>query len=310
MNTQVSAIGADTRQLSARKTFWIMLMIIQALSQFILHYWTVDYGANASVVSHLGFAGTLVSIALAIVAIVYAYFQNYAQKRDADSVATQIAQMRELLSSLNASGNQISNHAALLQEMHGHIAQMNSVQEEVRATTSRIERSMDAKREADSTAQESSSDPNATARIPERIESQLMRVGPLLLFCFYAMDQVQKRNGTIQLYRKVLNVASTARIQSKATHKENIDLLANWIEGIGSGAFYLLAGLNLVGFDEAEKKDGGAETIRLKSSFEARIPEALEILSNIEPAKLANLLLSKEAIDEAVEKVLPRERNA
>ena len=72
------------------------------LFEYQLIMWTRDYGADKEVLSHVGFAGTIVSIVLAIIAIVYSYYQTFAQERDS---ATLAEQLRNLGSVSNALSN-------------------------------------------------------------------------------------------------------------------------------------------------------------------------------------------------------------
>jgi hypothetical protein len=269
--------------MTARKTFWVMLMCIQALVQFVIHYWTIDFGSDASVVSHLGFAGTLVSIALAVVAIVYAYFQSYSQRRDSEAVATRLAQMRELLTSLNTSSAQIGTYAAFMEQMQAQLGRITTAQGETLATAARIEKSIEDRRAAELTAVQEvktsapSEEPAQAARLV------ISRSAPLILLCLYALAEVAKRNGTMTQYRHIINSASRNTLARQNKDEGFILAMANWVEGIGAGAAFVLQTLDLVALQEVEGPAGATEqyTVALADSFLAEMPNATKKLDRL-----------------------------
>ncbi|HDR4864611.1 TPA: hypothetical protein QCR55_000943 [Bacillus cereus] len=55
--------------------YWLIIIILFAVSTY-----TYKYSSNSDVITHWGFAGTIVSIILAIIAIVYTFFDNFTSK--------------------------------------------------------------------------------------------------------------------------------------------------------------------------------------------------------------------------------------
>ncbi len=55
--------------------YWLIIIILFAVSTY-----TYKYSTNENVIAHWGFAGTIVSIILAIIAIVYTFFDNFTSK--------------------------------------------------------------------------------------------------------------------------------------------------------------------------------------------------------------------------------------
>jgi hypothetical protein len=51
--------------------YWILILIL-----FIIGSFTYYYGSNKNVISHIGFGGTIVSILLALIAIIYSFYQS------------------------------------------------------------------------------------------------------------------------------------------------------------------------------------------------------------------------------------------
>ncbi|MEO8065090.1 MAG: hypothetical protein ABI821_20345 [Pseudomonadota bacterium] len=306
MNSQDAESGPDSRPLTARKTFWIMLMCIQALTQFIIHCWTVDYGSDENVVSQVGFAGTLVSIALAGIAIVYAYFQTYSQKRDSDAVATRLAQMRELLASLNTSGAQIGNYAAFMEETQARLAQITTAQSEVLATAVRIEKGIEERRAADLTVGQQVKGVPTAAGVSD-IAAQIVQTSALMvLLCFYTLQEVTKRNGTTKQYRGVLSAGAKDTLKRQGKGDVFISVMANWIEGIGTGVAYLLQTLKLLELTRTEVL--GSEKVAefravLARPFADQMPKVLERLSGFSEEQLNSISIDQAGIDSALTEI-------
>ena len=95
----------------------IFSIVVVVLAQYIISGWVNNYGTSADVVSHVSFAGTLVSIALAFLAIVYSYYQNFAQQRDAASIASQVELLRGVVLEGRSSQTQFAGELIKFEEI-------------------------------------------------------------------------------------------------------------------------------------------------------------------------------------------------
>src|ERR1700739_2024082 len=75
----------------------VLAAVLLMLAEYVLIGWTQNYGADHDVLSHVGFAGTIVSMILGVVAIIYAFYQGFAQQRDAQALAGQLSDLRRVL---------------------------------------------------------------------------------------------------------------------------------------------------------------------------------------------------------------------
>ena len=53
----------------------LFIAMILLLSQYIIFQWTYNFGSDKNLLDHISFAGTIISIILAIVAIIYSFIQ-------------------------------------------------------------------------------------------------------------------------------------------------------------------------------------------------------------------------------------------
>jgi hypothetical protein len=280
-----------------------MLMAIQALTQFVIHYWTVDYGGNDKIVNQVGFAGTIVSIALAVVAIVYAYFQTAAQKRDADVIANRLAEMRQLLSSLNTSGAQLGNYAKFIEETQSRLEEITTTQGQTLATAVRIEKSIDEKRAADVTSSQLSRKAPISDADAELAKKIVEFSAPLMLLCFYALSEVSKRSGTSIQYRNVLRLGSEKTLGRQGREERYILILSNWIEGIGAGTFYMLQVLRLASLTEPRNHPEFnviAHRVVLSAAFAGQMDRALERLAGYSEEDRRSISIDREGIESAI----------
>lgn len=75
---------------------WIYLFIISIFLQFIIYYFSFIYGGSTKALGYVSFAGTLISIILAIIAIGYTYGESIKQKGSSDQLLLEIANLRDI----------------------------------------------------------------------------------------------------------------------------------------------------------------------------------------------------------------------
>lgn len=92
---------------------WIYLFIISFFLQFIIYYFSFIYGGSVKALGYISFAGTLVSIILAVIAIGYTYGESIKQKGSSDQLLLEIASLREIKDKLAGQVDILENIAHL-----------------------------------------------------------------------------------------------------------------------------------------------------------------------------------------------------
>jgi hypothetical protein len=69
---------------------WLYIIFIVILLQFIVQASAWIYGGNSGALGYISFAGTIVSIILAILAIVYSYVQSISQQSSSEKISNQV----------------------------------------------------------------------------------------------------------------------------------------------------------------------------------------------------------------------------
>src|SRR3990172_7030487 len=108
------------------------LYIIGFLILIIIALFTYNGGQQSDLVKHIAFAGTIVSILLALLANIYAFLSN-------SSVAQTLSSLRDMSKEVTLTSNRISHLSHNLEEHLGKIPGfMESMESQVRETKEMI----------------------------------------------------------------------------------------------------------------------------------------------------------------------------
>lgn len=122
---------------------WCLIIVLLMVCQYVLTSWTGDFGNDPNVVSHVGFAGTLISIILAVLAIIYAFYQSYSQTRTADAIGSQVEVLRRTVEEIQASTSGLTVELQRLDDVREKLDETVTLGrtsgEEVRQIRSRLE---------------------------------------------------------------------------------------------------------------------------------------------------------------------------
>ncbi|PFY27957.1 hypothetical protein [Bacillus toyonensis] len=77
--------------------YWLIIIILFAVSTY-----TYKYSTNENVIAHWGFAGTIVSIILAIIAIVYTFFDNFTSKSSHQKLEESADKIKDITQKLDS----------------------------------------------------------------------------------------------------------------------------------------------------------------------------------------------------------------
>ncbi|QSR47261.1 hypothetical protein [Aeromonas veronii] len=93
---------------------WIFVIILVILSQFILHQYASNMMNETQVINYISFSGTIVSIILAILAIVYSFFQSITQQSNSDKIASNLESLTGVASTVNSSVDKMTSQVDTL----------------------------------------------------------------------------------------------------------------------------------------------------------------------------------------------------
>jgi hypothetical protein len=251
---------SDNKKLSTRE--WCFVIAILSLIQFFIHWVSYQFGNSPNALGYVSFAGTLVSIMLGLIAIIYSFVQSISQ-------STSVVEIREQVERLIVAGNEISESGKIIhsasQEVNGLVGDLASKVTENTTTTkevlgsvskltSELNSSSMHRRETD-IAQIAPARPGEGGSI---IDSERV-IARLMILCIY---ESAKRNYTISKAESLLLVELAKKL--KAGHSYLI------------GAFTsVLFAVEAEGHTEFPDVDTDTTEITMSEEFNARVRDVI-----------------------------------
>lgn len=103
------------------KREWILSIVILLLIQFLVHWMSLKYGSSVSALGYVSFAGTVISILLGLIAIIYAFVQSFTQ-------ANSVVEIREQIDKLIDAGNDIVKSK---DDLHRSAIELSEITDEI-----------------------------------------------------------------------------------------------------------------------------------------------------------------------------------
>ena len=111
---------------------------VTVMLQYIITGWVSGYGGNHEVVSYVSFAGTIVSIILAVLAIIYSFVQSLGQQRDSATISAQINLLRHVVEEARTSGTDLAEQLERLTQIQTQLDASLSLHQESKAEVKAI----------------------------------------------------------------------------------------------------------------------------------------------------------------------------
>ncbi|EKO3916301.1 hypothetical protein GI293_001459 [Vibrio fluvialis] len=94
---------------------WVFVILIIMLVQFIVQTAAWLYGGNSGALGYLSFAGTAVSIILAVLAIMYSFLQSSSQEKSSANISTQVTKLIDVVGNIEVSKEDLLNTLNVLE---------------------------------------------------------------------------------------------------------------------------------------------------------------------------------------------------
>ncbi|MEE1952932.1 hypothetical protein ACTG2T_18890 [Aeromonas sp. 75A] len=97
----------NRKKMSTRE--WVMVCVLIVLIQLLLHYWTTESMNSGEVLAYVSFAGTIVSIILAVLAIIYSFVQTQSQQATSESISREIFRLTDITTHIDATSKDVTH---------------------------------------------------------------------------------------------------------------------------------------------------------------------------------------------------------
>ncbi|WP_281659445.1 hypothetical protein [Halobacillus sp. Cin3] len=136
-------------------TYWIIILVLFSIGAF-----TVYYGSDKDVISHIGFGGTIVSILLALIAIIYSFYQSNTYENAThklDTSAVKIEEATNKLSNVSEVEKVVDEFKVEVQDMRTSIHGLETILGTVHSNVGTISKDWESLRDSMLTTQSSNS---------------------------------------------------------------------------------------------------------------------------------------------------------
>ncbi|MBB1387730.1 hypothetical protein H5119_19820 [Pseudoalteromonas sp. SG45-5] len=96
---------------------WVFVLIIASIVQGSIWYVSFVNSTSGSALTYVSFAGTLISIILAVLAIGYTYGESISQKNKTDTVSNQISVLNEVIKSIKIESQSLEHISTISDEL-------------------------------------------------------------------------------------------------------------------------------------------------------------------------------------------------
>ncbi len=134
------------RTLSTRE--WLLIILGIIIGEYVFIEKVFRYGASEGIVGYVSFAGTIVSIILAVLAIVYSYYQNFSQQRDVNNISTQIELLRTTVHDVRVSKSEFLDELSRINEISDKLDRSLSIVGESQTHVIKLTTQFDSLRQA------------------------------------------------------------------------------------------------------------------------------------------------------------------
>lgn len=170
---------------------WGLLLVV---GQLLLTQWTIHAAGNRDVLDYISFAGTVIGMVLAVLAIVYSFISNASQKTDSEFLRSQIFSLNDAISRANQSGNDFSRELGRLEEIRESLSELNTISSTSLDVTNKIAGKITALE--NQTAQKPDDVGGTEHDTSECLELIASRALPLQIIQYYLASRYENQSST------------------------------------------------------------------------------------------------------------------
>ncbi len=115
---------------------WILFIFLVSLLQGFIWYAAFVNSANSSALNYISFAGTLISIILAVLAIGYTYGESISEKNKSNALSNQIETLNNVLNNLTIQSSSLEEISAINSDL---LKLSNNLKDGINHTQQRVE---------------------------------------------------------------------------------------------------------------------------------------------------------------------------
>ncbi|MDC4739858.1 hypothetical protein R4463_05865 [Acinetobacter baumannii] len=188
---------------------WILSIIIMLIIEAFIFWVSFQFAGNSSALGYVSFAGTLISIILAVLAIGYTYVESQQQKNSSATFATQLDSLVKIKDKLQIQAEALDNIQNLKNditdfkaEVFDHFSETKNKIESNNGFIKQLIDGSDEEKKILNNIQDSGVNSNLIERIFSRNEMNIFKIGFVVAFAFIRSKVLDDPNEDIWKYMK------------------------------------------------------------------------------------------------------------
>ncbi|MCT9260474.1 hypothetical protein [Acinetobacter baumannii] len=188
---------------------WILSIIIMLIIEAFIFWVSFQFAGNSSALGYVSFAGTLISIILAVLAIGYTYVESQQQKNSSATFATQLDSLVKIKDKLQIQAEALDNIQNLKNditdfkaEVFDHFSETKNKIESNNGFIKQLIDGSDEEKKILNNIQDSGVNSNLIERIFSRNEMNIFKIGFIVAFAFIRSKVLDDPNEDIWKYMK------------------------------------------------------------------------------------------------------------
>ena len=236
------------------RTKWLLLIAILMLTEGIVFYTSMVHMKGHDAQGYVSFAGTVTSIVLAVLAIIYGFVQNSSQDRKSEMISQQMGRVREVVDELKKSkydlGDEVDKFELISKKINDLLLKHDRTSLAVEAMQKQLNKY----------GQEDFA--------PQKTESNFYKETPVLLPVLYAI-YYSIEHKSLNKYKEIQKFSSEMFMAFSDERPENDNQVYMYLAGQFSVVIRFLAFLEKLDID-------GSGNIRLTPAFKNLLIESFE----------------------------------
>jgi hypothetical protein len=169
---------------------WLMAVALVAVIEAWVLNVSYAFQTEQAVISYVSFAATIASLLLAVLAIIYGFYQSDGQQKSAAAIAGQVGAMRSVQAELNDTSREISGQLAGMSRTAGELQKLSAALEATHEALGNIQGGISGLREEQRAMHDvvvsAQAKSREVAQSPDPVSARQVDVGALVFALFRA----------------------------------------------------------------------------------------------------------------------------
>ncbi|MEX2411337.1 MAG: hypothetical protein WD607_08215 [Candidatus Paceibacterota bacterium] len=222
---------------SFTKREWVFMIVIIITIQFLIQFTAWIYSEDGSIISYISFTGTIVSIILALLAIIYAFVQTLTQQNSSQKLNSQIDQLVGVVKNIESSEsglNDLLDHTLnISRKVDESIAKQELIESEIGNVKDKLE--FFEKPEYVNGLSEPAE--GLTDNVKELLSKKIMTssvgvVSNILIIYYGFIKELTVRNAVNELSKKYVEEQESKKVYAKGHANGSMIALASLLNSI------------------------------------------------------------------------------